>query len=580
MYLHSLEISNFRCILQTKILFHEGVNTLIGENNTGKTATIDALRLSLALVSERRDLYLQTEDFHVDERGLRSRTVEFHLCFANPTIREQGIFIEMLAIPAGQEPEVQLHVRFTDEDDRIRRRYWGGEKEGQEVPPEVLDLLYVTHLGALRDAARDLAPSRGNRLSQLFLKLVESEDERKNFAETINGQVRQAPGWQELLTRGQEKIQLHLTEVALQEDNSQVAIDFVQTSFKRIVESLRLFVPLGSGDHPSPDAGGQPKLDVTRFEIAQNGLGYNNLIYTATVLGDLLERRQRQPDSYVALLIEEPEAHLHPQWQNVLFHYLNEIKLKGIQVFITSHSPTITAESKLDSLIFLARSGQNIVSLPLKSLALCPIHKSFLERFLDVTKCQLFFARSVMLVEGISEALLLPCFARRLGPKYHLGKNATEIVNIDGVAFEPFAKLFNSPRDDKRINVRCALITDDDRKDGADASARAMKALELEGGMLRVFLSNVTLEHELYKANDSLVTAAYAELHPLTDFASNGSLEERATSFVSKLDSNKDKGAFAQLLADKIEGGGDYEGFVVPPYLVRALSWVAKADEA
>ena len=296
----------------------------------------------------------------------------------------------------------------------------------------------------------------------------------------------------------------------------------------------------------------------------------------ATVLGDLLERRTREPDSYIALLVEEPEAHLHPQWQNVLFRYLSEIQLNRIQVFITSHSPTLTAETKVNSLIVLTRAEGQIFSQPLRSLDLSSDHQDFLERFLDVTKCQLFFAKSVILVEGISEALLLPRFAELLGTGYHLGNNATEIVNIGGVAFEPFAKLFNGLEAGKRINVRCALITDDDRKDGAEASARATNALQLEGGTLRVFLAKSTLEHELYSANESLIRAAYSELHPQTNLGFDGDLEQRAASFMVKLTSNNDKGRFAQLLASKIAGGGVYGQFKVPPYLQSALNWVIK----
>ena len=266
MYLKSLEVSNFRCISKTTVTFHEGINTLIGENNTGKTAILDALRLSLPLVSERRDLYVQPEDFHIDEQGSVAKTIEFHLCFAKPSTRERGIFIEMLAAATAQDPELQLHVRFTNEGDRIRRRYWGGGKEGQDVPQEVLELFYITYLGALRDAARDLAPSRGNRLSQLFLKLVETEQKRQELSQTINDQVRQAAGWQELLNSGREKIQHHLAKVALKEEQTEVAVDFVQSSFKRIVENLRLSTALQLKGDTAPADGAQlkPNQSVSR----------------------------------------------------------------------------------------------------------------------------------------------------------------------------------------------------------------------------------------------------------------------------------------------------------------------------
>jgi len=130
------------------------------------------------------------------------------------------------------------------------------------------------------------------------------------------------------------------------------------------------------------------------------------------------------------------------------------------------------------------RSNKNI---PINSK-----HKKYLERFLDVTKSQLFFARGVILVEGISEALLLPVFASIMDlnkDKYNLDKSGVEVINIGGVAFEPFAKLFNNQDVSKNLNIRCALVTDDDRDEEGNISARAEKAKSLKSDNLLVLLA-------------------------------------------------------------------------------------------
>lgn len=576
MYLSCIEVVNFRGLAYLKLECHKGVNILIGENNTSKTTVLDALRLCLGFGAERRELYLQPEDFHIDMKGTRANTIEVHLTFSEPSTREQGVFVEMLTITNNRMPRLQFHMRFTYDGDRIKRKYWGGENEGQEISIEVLELFYFTYLGALRDATRDLAPSRGNRLSQLFLKLVETEDNRSQYAAAVNEQVRKAAGWNDLLNSGKEKIRNHLQRVTLQHDAAEVEIDFVDKTFRRIVENLKMSVPHVNAQQNAMSGSAKDEPNSVVFEISQNGLGYNNLIYISTVLGDLLERRHREPDSYVALLIEEPEAHLHPQWQNVLFSYLQEIERHGIQVFISSHSPTITAKSNIDSLIVMTQMGQSVKNTPLRTIDLSETHKKYLERFLDVTKSQLFFAKSVVLVEGISEALIIPSFTRLLGKDYNLEKNAVEIVNINGVAFEPFAKFFNSSDAEKRINVHCSIVTDDDRDDNFDVSSRADNALKLRGGMVEVFLATQTFEYELFLANENLVKKAYADLHPQTDLNFDGDLQERAKAFVEKLKTNKDKGIFAQYLAGKIEDGGDYSTFIVPTYIKRALNWAIK----
>jgi len=177
---------------------------------------------------------------------------------------------------------------------------------------------------------------------------------------------------------------------------------------------------------------------------------------------------------YQALLIEEPEAHLHPQKQNTFFKYLNTFDQKGIQLFITSHSPTITAKAKLDCLIILQKQMNKISAFTVANSKLNSANIRYLEKFLDVTKSQLFFSNGTILVEGISEALMLPAFARKMSLdyekdhpnqywKYDLDKNGIEIVNVGGVAFDHFAKLYNSENAEKRLGAKCSLISDDDR---------------------------------------------------------------------------------------------------------------------
>jgi putative ATP-dependent endonuclease of the OLD family len=579
MYLSRLQIANFRGISSLSVTFRKGINVLIGENTTCKTAVLDALRICLGLALERRDLYIQPEDFFTSSDGTQATSIEFELTFAGLKKQQQGVFVELLELAGDGGTVLALHVRFVRDADRIRRTIWGGANEGQEIPFQVLELLYFTYLGALRDAARDLSPSRSNRLSQLFLKLVSDLKEREQYAMAINQRVHSDQDWQKLLANAEKGIQAHLNQMLLRGDETKVAVEFVDATYRQIAEGLRLYMPRTATAmeeaHPQkPDAA----QVVNRFSIFQNSLGLNNLLYIATVLGDLVERAARQPEAYVALLIEEPEAHLHPQWQNTLFAYACSIEQRGIQVFISSHSPTITARSDIDALIAMTREGATVKAIPVRHIAISASSKKHLQRFLDVTKCQLFFARSVILVEGISEVLLMPLFASRLGEEYDLAKNGVEVVNIDGVAFEPFAALFNGAKTDARLNVRCAIITDDDRNETVDPSPRAANALALESGMLRVFLAKETFEYELFSANEQLLLDVYGSMHPKTDLKFSGAVQNRAELFVDKLRVNKDKALLAQSLVCALQDVGTLASFVVPNYIQDALKWAVIGD--
>ena len=573
MYLETMRISNFRGLSDMTVHCHPGVNVLVGPNNTGKTAILDALRLCLGIGNDQPDIFVRRDDYHVSPNGEIADSIAFDLTWQELTDEEKGVYSDMLALSSDGTAELQLHVRFEYDSDRERskRQYWGGEKEGQNISAEVMGLLEYVHLGALRDATRDLAPGRGNQLSRLFLRLTKSKG-RERLANEANEVIRSMSGWRRLLRLGKGRINQHLAQVSLRDSPQEVDIDFVEAHFRQIAEGLKVRIP-------RPRTG---TLEPQFFNIWQNGLGYNNLIYITTVLGDLLKRRARLPYGSISLLIEEPEAHLHPQLQDVLFRYLQEIESQHVQVFLSSHSPTITAKTHLDSLIVLCDRGDSTLSTPVGNIDFEKDHKHFLQRFLDVTKCQLFFANSVVLVEGISEALLLPSFARAMGDEFDLDRNGVEVVNIGGVAFEPFARLFNAQQAHKRVNARCAILTDDDRTPSGDGdsqiSNRAENAKRLAGGLLDVFLARLTFEYELFLENDDLIVSTYQDLHPGTDLSFAGTLEEKAVEFVKKIKANRDKAVFAQILANKIEDDSSIE-LVVPEYIKGAIQWATRGQQ-
>ena len=124
------------------------------------------------------------------------------------------------------------------------------------------------------------------------------------------------------------------------------------------------------------------------------------------------------PDDGVlrVLLVEEPEAHLHPQLQDLLMRFLEEEAEGSTQVIVTSHSPGFASSARVERLTVIARpsgAARPVARVP-RDFGLSAKQLGHLRRFLDVTKASLFFARAVILVEGVSEQLLLPAVARRL----------------------------------------------------------------------------------------------------------------------------------------------------------------------
>ncbi|HSZ34692.1 MAG TPA: AAA family ATPase [Puia sp.] len=583
--MQSFKIRNFRAIQSLDLSFHKGVNVLIGENNSGKSAIIDAMRICLSYGSSWRDISFDFSDFHIDRTdcNLPYPETKFHLHFAITKEEEMGWFHELYFTDETGVQDLQIHFRFYVEDingiKKIRRRIWGGAHEGQVISPDILDLFYYVYLEPLRDAIQHLRPVRGNKIGQLFLNLITEEAKREALSAKVRGALNEDEEWKTVIGDGTGKINDHLLQTSIRGKEQDVNLDFLPFEFKRIVENLRMQMPVFSDEVLNGELAKQKYLD-----LFQNGLGYNNLIYTATILGHLKQRSEVEPSSYMALFIEEPEAHLHPQLQNIFFKYLSGLNNEQFQIFISSHSPTVTAKSNLDTLIILQHQAGIVSALPLIKSQLLPENRRYLQKFLDVTKSQLFFANGVILVEGISEALLLPIFSRMMGDEFDLDKAGVEIVNVNGIAFDHFAKLFNGEEPLKRLHVRCSVITDDDRQDVQDEeSARAQNVLDLQSGSLKVFLSVVTFEYELFitAANKDVLLNIFSAIRPRAsaNILADENLAVHALAFVDKVRRNKAKSELAHSLAIELDNDPALrQSFVIPQYIQNAIKWVTKGE--
>jgi putative ATP-dependent endonuclease of OLD family len=588
MYLEKLSIKNYRCISELNLHFNKGLNVLIGENNAGKTAIVDTLRICLGYGNQKRDLYVSFGDFHIDKTVISDQLadIEFHLCFKIEQELEAAWFNDLLNVNADGSHDLQLHFRYYIDEvagyRRIRYKVWGGANEGQLVSPDVLALLYHVHLDALRDTEQYLRPIRGNRLGQLYSNMqtnpdkVVDKEKKKEIAGKIKTGITSDPDWVSHVQNGKAKINEHLKETSFTNKHQPIDVDFLAYDFNKLVDNLKMQIPiyadaLLAGDHAKQK----------HFELYQNGLGYNNLIYTATILGDLKQRKELDTETYIALLIEEPEAHLHPQLQNLFFNYLNKLEADlGFQVFITSHSPTITAKADLDTIVVLQNHAHKVSSLSIKESGLTESNRKYLHKFLDVTKSQLFFAEGTILVEGISETLLMPVFSKIMGAEFNIEKAGIELVNLNGVAFEHFANLYNNDDEFKRLKSRCAIISDDDRNQATDEIAsRAVIAKGLEKNNLKVYLAEVTFEFELFIAgtNKEILLAIFSEMHPVAAarITTGANIKEHANSFLSKVISNKAKSELAHRLAVKLSSDpAARNNFTIPTYIQDAIKFV------
>ncbi|HCL3197374.1 MULTISPECIES: ATP-dependent nuclease [Pseudomonas aeruginosa group] len=183
---------------------------------------------------------------------------------------------------------------------------------------------------------------------------------------------------------------------------------------------------LGGADEGNPD----PPTLPDRY----NGLGFKNLIFMVVELLDLhaqwLAIEENRPPVHL-IFIEEPEAHLHAQLQQAFIRKVMDIlTLKGedrthytSQVVVTTHSTHILYERGFRPVRYFRRSRarngstSDVLNLSVFYDNTDPDIRSFLERYLKLAHCDLFFADGAVLVEGNVERLLLPQMIANAAPR-------------------------------------------------------------------------------------------------------------------------------------------------------------------
>lgn len=260
----------------------------------------------------------------------------------------------------------------------------------------------------------------------------------------------------------------------MEEANSEIEKYFMKDyedgrSIKSDVEGiLSRFYDVKDSDKANTNVAVTPsnlKSILNRLSLDTNsinlGLGNMNLLFIATEL-ILLENSTsinfRGPH---ITLIEELEAHLHTQAQIRLVKHLEEIVQESntTQFILTSHSTNLVSSINPNKLIYLYDGIAHPLSKEYTLLE--DDDYRFLERFLDSTKSNLFFAKGLILVEGDSEMLLLPAISELIGIPLH--QYGISLVNIGGTSFERYVKLFSTMAE-PTIKLPISLITDMDVK--------------------------------------------------------------------------------------------------------------------
>jgi putative ATP-dependent endonuclease of OLD family len=474
MYLSKIYIKNFRGIKELLVEFDKNLNVIIGANGQLKTSLIDAIRLFYSWGEPNRDIEITKEDFYVEitqnTNGTKTVTsstrIDICYLFEGLSSQQEGAFYQYLDRKDDGTMVARVHLSFEiKEQGRIYSSYITGKEEnGLRADWDTFHYFHPYYLGALRDSTRDLMSTRNNLLGRVIKRKIDragSEEDVKGIVNSANDQLLQ----RQEVKATQTGINDNLNKIN-KVDLHDVELHIEQNRIEYIVNIIKPFLPFS-------------KDDKNGFVLTQNSLGYNNLIYIASVLSDIKDCHTDDNVSIYALLIEEPEAHLHPQLQVNLYNFLkNADTSENSQTFITTHSPTLTSKIPLENLILLKdnaayhvgkcfenRHSEYIVRDKANNRLLnnneVKNYRNMIARYFDVTRSQLLFSNGCLFIEGISECQLVETFSKLIGKS--LIDHQIEIVDTDGTAFYQFLMLFNSSDDKKRLPIRAAFVTDEDQ---------------------------------------------------------------------------------------------------------------------
>jgi predicted ATP-dependent endonuclease of OLD family len=632
MYITQIRIRNFRNFLKGRFVLKQGVNTLIGENGSGKTNVLQAVRFLLDENLSRNATTLKDTDFCRDLGQWRGHWIIISADFANldpsdgcQTLRHMAAHMNgtnsgtfSFIFRPKKEVRKQLHELSENEPDKLdsylssittddyepvltgrgcgdylddaEYHAIAGNPKTKEFPdPDddnqerigvrvgpIYQEVACTFVTALRDVVTELRGYRSNPLLTLLRGMgteikIQDADSIVQKVNELNSDISGLREIKKLATGIEDALR---KTVGLTYGPGVSIESALPNSLEKILQRLNVLV-------------GDQQHSTYRGEIQEQSLGGANLIYLAL---KLLEYELKLSSDRVAhfLLIEEPEAHIHTHIQKTLF---SNLPSESTQIIVSTHSTHISSASRIASVNVLAKQNDHVeVYYPANDLDEPTIAR--VERYLDAIRSTMLFAKGVLLVEGDAEQILIPAM---LNAVFGISPDQLgfSIVSMNSAFFEHISILFS----ENRIRRPCAIVTDRDKPifelpedpdddDKVQAHARAadeaglarqkkLEEVKGENPWLETFFSNHTFEVDFLTADNAheviaVLPKIFTQQAAIASSKSQLGNDDVAVygKEILRLAKKEGKGWFALLLADFLT-----DSTYFPEYILRAVAF-------
>ena len=550
MRIQNITVHNFRLLSNVSIALEDDITLIVGRNNTGKTSLLEVIKA-----------FLSTEDKLTFEDFSQSAYNEFKRLYSEyektlvPDISDEDKQ-KIEDVIQNEFPKIQLKIEFIYDkvkDSLINLSEFITDLDvNRNDACVLLSFESYNSVGLLKSFHNREDKTTG--ILQYLKENINSNYRIKCFAKDIKSEyLREIElGFREKIKKVvlfQEIKAMRILDDKKSDSNKTLAVGFskyynerdktddnvkaVESSLKEISITLKekYDAVLGSILKDLERFGAKTPITIPKISIASefdsesviknnikyyykqeeidlpesyNGLGYSNLIYMVLELASFIEHfrnsKEDKVSEFLTVLIEEPEAHMHPQMQQVFISQIKGIvddaQKDGIfvQLIITSHSSHILSEAGIDKekgfkrIRYFNRIDDNILVKDFNTLEIVDEEKTarFLRQYLTLHKSDLFFSDKVIIVEGTTERMLLPQMIRKIVPD--LVTQYVSILEVGGAYTHKFKEILEF------LNLKTLIITDIDSIDGVTGEKCAVK--KGENGELT---SNQTLKNWLPK---------------------------------------------------------------------------------